>query len=224
MEYSVTGFLYDLLFIVVLILTSAAGWRRGFLSSLMLFIGGLVGIFGAVWAARALGPVIYNDYVGVTIAQKVSAALTETGGDAAAAVQGLTFLPETIRNALVGTMNEITGEATPRVVEVLEPIVLPLIQVIIFLVVCVLVRWLFRALAWTMRGCNSIPLVGSLNRLLGLVLGAVTGVINCWLVSLALWLFSMLSNGQIEFLTTAALGKSAIYGLLAGLNPFTIYY
>lgn len=224
MDYSITGFLYDLLFVVVLILTASSGWRRGFLSSLMLLIGGVAGIFGAVLVARTAGPVIYNDYVGASIAEKVSAALAESGGDAAAAVQSLTFLPESIRQTLVDTMTEITGEATPHVIEVLEPIVLPLIQVILFLVVCVAVRWLFRALAWALRGCNSIPLVGSLNRLLGLVLGALTGVLNCWLLSLGLWLAGMLANGQVEFLRSSVMGQSLIYSLLSGLNPFTVYY
>lgn len=224
MDYSITGFLYDLLFVLVLILTASSGWRRGFVSSLMLLIGGVAGIFGAVLVARTAGPVIYNDYVGASIAEKVSATLAESGGDAAAAVQSLTFLPESIRQTLVDTMTEITGEATPHVIEVLEPIVLPLIQVILFLVVCVAVRWLFRALAWALRGCNSIPLVGSLNRLLGLVLGALTGVLNCWLLSLGLWLAGMLANGQVEFLRSSVMGQSLIYSLLSGLNPFTVYY
>ncbi len=224
MEYSITGLLYDILFAAVLILTAAYGWKRGFLSSLLLLVGGLAGIFGAVWAARTFGPDIYSNYVGTAIAEKVSAALSANGGDVASAVQGMTFLPEALRQALLNTVAEITGEATPQVVAVLEPIVLPLIQVIIFLVVCLVIRWAFRALAWALRGFNSIPLLGSLNRVLGLLLGAVSGALNCWLLSLALWLLSMLSGGEIEFLRSAALGKSAIYSLLAGFNPFTIYY
>ena len=224
MDYSITGLLYDLLFLVVLLLTASSGWRRGFLSSLMLLVGSVAGILGAVWVSRTAGPVIYNEYVGASIAEKVSTALAESGGDAAAAVQGLAFLPESVRQALVDTMTEITGEATPHVIEVLEPIVLPLIQVILFLVVCIVVRWLFRALAWALRGCNAIPLVGGLNRLLGLVFGALTGAVNCWLLSLGLWLAGMLANGQVEFLRASALGQSFIYSLLSGLNPFTVYY
>lgn len=224
MNYSITGLLYDILFIVVLMLAASSGWRRGFVSSLMLLIGGVAGIFGAVFVSRTAGPLIYNDYVGAIIAEKVSVALAESGGDVAAAVQALTFLPESIRDTLVNTMTEITGEATPHVIEVLEPIVLPLIQVILFLVVCLVVRWLFRALAWALRGCNSIPLVGSLNRVLGLALGVVYGALNCWLLSLGLWLLGMLTNGQVEILRSSVLGQSFIYSLLSGLNPFTVYY
>lgn len=47
MNYSITGLLYDILFIVVLMLAASSGWRRGFVSSLMLLIGGVAGIFGA---------------------------------------------------------------------------------------------------------------------------------------------------------------------------------
>lgn len=224
MEYSITGLLYDILFALVLILNAVYGWKRGFISSLLLLAGGVVGVFGAVWAARTLGPAIYNNYLGLTIAEKVSDALSASGGDIASAVQGMTFLPETLRQTVLNTMAEITGSATSQVVTVLEPIILPLIQVILFLVVCLLIQWLFQFLAGIMRGCNAIPLVGGLNRALGLIFGALSGALNCWLFSLALWLLSVFLGGEVEFLSSASLGKSAIYSLLAGLNPFTIYY
>ena len=103
MEYSITGLLYDILFAVVLILTAVSGWKQGFVSSLTLLIGSVAGIFGAAWAAQTFGPVVYNNYVGASIAEKVSATLAESGGDVTAAVQGMSFLPEAVRNALLNT-------------------------------------------------------------------------------------------------------------------------
>lgn len=224
MEYSITGLLYDILFAAVLIFTAAYGWKRGFISALILLVGAVVAVFGAVWVAQTFAPGIYDNYVGTTIAQQVSDTLAANGGDAVAAVQGMDFLPESIRAGLVTALTELSGEAAPQVAAVLEPVILPMIQVILFLVSCIVIRWAFRALAWTMRGCNSIPLVGGLNRVLGLVFGALSGALNCWLLSMLLWLLSMLTGDGIEFLRSTVLGQSAIYSLLSGFNPFIIHY
>lgn len=224
MEYSITGLLYDILFAAVLIFAAAYGWKRGFISSLILLVGAVVAVLGAVWVAHTFAPGIYDNYVGNAIAERVSDTLAANGGDAVAAVQGMDFLPESIRAGLVTALTELSGEAAPQVAVVLEPIILPLIQVILFLVACIVIRWVFRILAGTMRGFNSLPLVGGLNKGLGLVLGAVSGALNCWLLSMVLWLLSMLTGDGIEFLRSTVLGQSAIYSLLSGFNPFVIHY
>lgn len=224
MDYALTGLVYDLLFLIVMIFSIAAGWRRGFLSTLTLLVGGVVAIVGAVLLSRMVGPILYHDHVGIAIARQVSESLAETGSDVTATLHGLTFLPESVRESLVQAVQELNGEAAPRIVELLEPIVLPLIQAILFLVVCILVRWLFRLLAWALRRCNVLPLVGGINRLLGGVLGFGMGVINVWLASLVLWLAALLTDGSFAFLSEQSLGLSYAYRFLAGFNPFTIYY
>lgn len=224
MNVFVTGLIYDFVFAVVLIFSMAAGWRRGFLSTLTLLVGGVAGILGAVWIARTVGPVLYRDHVGLAIAQRVSEALAEAGGDVEASLRELAFIPASVREALVRNVQEMNGEAAPMVVEMLEPLLLPLIQALLFLVVCILVRWLFRLLAWALRRCNALPLVGGINRLLGGVLGFGMGVINTWLLSLGLWLASSLADGGIPLLSASVLDHSQAYRFLSQFNPFTIYY
>lgn len=223
MNEFMTGLFYDLLFAAVLIFSIAAGWRRGFLSTLTVLVGGVAGIVGAVWVSRTVGPALYRDHVGVAVAQRVSQALAEAGGDVEASLQELTFLPASVRETLVRNVQEMNGEAVPMVVEMLEPLLLPLIQALLFLVVCILVRWVFRLLAWALRRCNALPLVGGVNRFLGGALGLGMGILNTWLLSLALWLASSLANGSIPLLYTAVLDQSRAYRFLAGFNPFTIY-
>ena len=103
----------------------------------------------------------------------------------------------------------------PQVVNALEPLFLPVIQAVVFLSVWIVVRVLCRMLGRVLRGINAIPLIGGLNRILGFAFGFVSGLLNCWIWSILLWL---------EFLTTATLNRSVIYGLLANLNPFLTRY
>ena len=83
---------------------------------------------------------------------------------------------------------------------------------------------LCRMLGRVLRGINAIPLIGGLNRILGFAFGFVSGLLNCWIWSILLWVAANLTGGKLEFLTTATLNRSVIYGLLANLNPFLTRY
>lgn len=220
----VVSLVYDLLFLCLFAYAAVCSWKKGFLAGLTELVGSVLGVGAAVWASRALASPLYEQFLSGSVNDQVERAVQQSGGDLAAAVQGMDFLPESIRAGLVTALTELSGEAAPQVAAVLEPVILPMIQVILFLVSCIVIRWAFRALAWTMRGCNSIPLVGGLNRVLGLVFGALSGALNCWLLSMLLWLLSMLTGDGIEFLRSTVLGQSAIYSLLSGFNPFIIHY
>ena len=83
---------------------------------------------------------------------------------------------------------------------------------------------LFPMLVRLLRGVNLIPLVGGANRLLGLVLGLVTGAFDCWLLALLLWFAASITTGQIDWLTTGVLQRSVGYSLFGAFNPFLLHY
>lgn len=83
-----------------------------------------------------------------------------------------------------------------------------------------IVRWVFALLVRLLRGVNLIPLVGGANRLLGLVLGLVTGAFDCWLLALLLWFAASITTGQIDWLTTGVLQRSVGYSLFGAFNRF----
>ena len=97
-------------------------------------------------------------------------------------------------------------------------------QAVLFVLLCMIVRWVFALLVRMMRGVNLIPLVGGANRLLGLVLGLVTGAFDCWLLALLLWFAASITTGQIDWLTTGVLQRSVGYSLFGAFNPFLLHY
>src|SRR5699024_12637371 len=103
-----------------------------------------------------------------------------------------------------------------------EPIFLPLLQAVIFLVLCTLIRWVFRLLAKLLRHCNDLPLVGGVNRTLGLLLGLVTGALDCWMLSLLLWGAASVTGGSLRWLSPDVLSGSMLYSLFIGFNPFLL--
>ena len=112
----------------------------------------------------------------------------------------------------------------PEITALLEPLFLPLVQVVLFVLLCLVVRWVFALLVRLLRGVNALPLLGGANRLLGLCLGLVTGALDCWLVALALWFAAGITAGKFDWLTPAALQQSIGYSFFGAFNPFLVHY
>jgi len=214
------GTVYTVIFIIVLLFAAWHGYQQGFLSGVFGLLGSLAGIFGAVWATNRFSQPLYDNYLGAAVSSKVTEALSETGGDLSGAVAQLDFLPETVRESLQEMLGTATGALPKQITEVLDPLLLPLIQVLVFVICCVAIRWVFKLVVGLLRGANHIPLLGGMNRMLGFVLGLATGLVDCWLLALLLWGIAGITVGQLEFLNATVLQQSEVYGFFAQLNPF----
>ena len=218
------AWIYDLIFLAVFAFAAVASWQKGFLASLTELIGAVLGVGIAVWASRTLAPPIYDQFVSGSVSEKVETALAQSGGDLAAAVQGMDFLPETVRETLAQLVQDAGNTLPDQITTALEPVVLPFVQVLLFVVLCMVVRWVFRLLVGLLRHVNGIPLLGGVNRLFGLAMGLVTGALDCWLLSLLLWFIASVTAGSLEFLTLNVLDQSVGYGIFGAFNPFLTHY
>ena len=131
-------------------------------------------------------------------------------------IRSYKFVKSVICSRVKGVYKEINA--------LLEPLFLPLVQALLFVLLCMIVRWVFALLVRLLRGVNLIPLVGGANRLLGVVLGLVTGAFDCWLLALLLWFAASITTGQIDWLTTGVLQRSVGYSLFGAFNPFLLHY
>ncbi len=219
---SIFPYVYDAVFLALLVAAAVLGRRRGFLATLVLLVGSLAAILGAAWAARTAAPGAYDAFFADLVSQQVTAALAEVGGDAAALLQGADFLPETLRATLLETLNEMGESAGPQAAQALAPVVLPLLQGLLFLVFYLVARALVRLLASLLRHLNAVPLVGSLNKVLGLLLGVALGAVNGWVFSLVLWLAGGMAAGRVPALGSAVLEASFFYRFFSAMNPFLV--
>lgn len=218
------AWIYDLIFLTVFAFAAVASWQKGFLAGLTELIGAVLGVGIAVWASRTLAPPIYDQFVSGSVSEKVETALAQSGGDLAAAVQGMDFLPETVRETLAQLVQGAGNTLPDQITTALEPVVLPFVQVLLFVVLCMVVRWVFRLLVGLLRHVNGIPLLGGVNRLFGLAMGLVTGALDCWLLALLLWFIASVTAGSLEFLTLNVLDQSVGYGIFGAFNPFLTHY
>ena len=215
---------YDLIFLAVFAFSAVKSWQKGFLAGLTELIGAVLGIGIAVWGSRTLAPKVYLNFFSDSVSSRVEQAVAQSGGDIAAAVQRMDFLPETIRAALAAGLQTAGDQLPEKLNALLEPIFLPLVQAVLFVLLCMVVRWAFALLVRLLRGINLIPVVGGANRVLGLALGLITGAFDCWLLALLLWFAASATTGQLDWLTPSVLQHSVGYSFFSAFNPFLVHY
>lgn len=151
---------YDLLFLIVFAVVAVCSWHKGFLASLAELIGAVFGVGIAVWASQTAAPQIYEKFLSVSVANRVELALRESNGNIAEALQGISFLPESMQQSLLNLLNDAGSDVPAKIAEALQPLILPFVQVLLFVVLCVLVRWVFRLLVGALRWFNGRAAAG----------------------------------------------------------------
>ena len=217
---NVPGLILDLIFVALLLWAAVRGARQGLVAGILRLGGSIAGIIGGVWATRAWALPIYRNYIGVAAGESLTKAMEQHSNDLSAALQSLTFLPQSVQQMLENALQTAADDAVPQLVNALEPVILPLVQGLVFILVCLAVRLVVRLLAALLRHLNDIPLLGEVNKALGFAFGFVTGILDCWLLSVGLWLAAAVTNGSVPVLTPAVLEASFAYRLLAHVNPF----
>ena len=100
---------YDFIFLAVFSFAAVKSWQKGFLAGLTELIGAVLGVGIAFWGSRTLAPEVYLSFFSDSVSTRVEQAVAQSGGDIAAAVQGLDFLPESIRAATLRVMEDCCG-------------------------------------------------------------------------------------------------------------------
>ena len=218
--YTAAAVVYEILFAAVLLFMLIRGIRRGLLSSLLDLAGVAVSVIGGAWAAGTFAPVLYENYIGVALGERVSEQVLEHGRELAEALKSIPFLPASLETTLQGILESAGSEAVPQLVAAMEPVVLPLVQCLLFLPTFLLLRLLINLLAKVLTGANRLPLVGGLNSALGGVIGLAAGALDGWALAWVLWLAAGATDGAWEFLTVPVLQQSFFWRLFASFNPF----
>ena len=183
----------------------------------MQIVGNLFSLIGAqqlaVWGSGAL----FDRFFAGSFRERIAAGLAAGG----AADLGLIaeryagFLPESVRRqaveacerALDGLLTDnVLVMADTIVQDVIRPLLTPVFSISLLVTVLGLV--------------NHLPLVGAVNHLLGVPLGALAGLADVFLLLCVVWALMVITGGNLPGLNEAALGGSVYYTIFSRLNPF----
>lgn len=219
--------IFDVVLIVVVVLTVLRYAHKGFVAGLLDLVGNLAALIVAWLVAGGISPAVFENFFRSGLIDQITQTIQNQGGASALAVlenfEG--FLPQSVLEGLTESLENILNSGTPdianQIVEyVLAPLIVPIISVIVFFATFLVCRLLVKLLVTILTNVNRIPLVGSVNRGLGIVIGLLAGVINGLLLLCLVWAIMAITSGNLPFFNEQTLSGSYLYSFFSAYNPF----
>ena len=118
-------------------------------------------------------------------------------------------------------LNSQAPDLAQQVVEqIISPLVVPLITVVLFFATFLLCRVVIAFLVAVLTNLNKVPLLGGVNRTLGVVVGLVGGVLNALLLLCLIWAVIVITSNNLPVVNDSALSGSYFYSFFSAYNPF----
>ena len=225
------SFLFDILCTVVWLVLMARYARKGFLASIVQLSGNLISLLGARQCSAACAGWVFENLLAGGFRTQIAAHLSEDGvvNLSGIAQQYAGFLPEAFRASIVdacersisAVLNDNAVVLADTIVQkVLAPLLTPVISVVLFFVTFALLRMLVSMLVTVLGLVNKLPVIGTVNRGLGWLVGAGTALLDVYLVLCILWGLIVITGGSLNVLNDTVMGTSLYYKIFNLFNPF----
>ena len=217
----------DVILIAVIVLTAFHYKKKGFVAGLLDLVGNLLALLVAWIASDRISPTVFENFFKQGLIEKITQTVQERG------TSGLTMLVESFSSILPGGMadevtrslQDILGSGAPdlavRIVDtILTPLIVPMITVVLFFIAFALCKLVISMLVAVLTNINKIPVIGSVNELLGILVGVAGGVLNVVLLLCLIWAVVAITNNNLPVLNNDMLSGSMMYSLFSKYNPF----
>ena len=218
---------FDLVMLALLLVVAFAYARRGFAAGLVQFVGNLASLIGALVLSHQASPLLFEKFFQNGFVTSIQNTLTAEGTvNIQSTIEKYAgSLPESIKESLTASAAGLLDSGAPDMAvklvdEVIAPLLTPIIAIVLFFVAFALCRLLVGLLVAVLTNVNRIPVMGSVNRFFGFLMGLLAGVVDLYLVLCAVWAVIVITGGSIGFLNDQALAGSITYSLFGRFNPF----
>lgn len=222
-----TANIYDLVLLILLVVVAFAYARKGFLAGLVQFLGNLASLVGAIVLSGRVAPLMFEKFFEGGFISSIEKTITQEGSvNIHALIEKYAgFLPSTLKENLLESASNMLNTTAPDIAvklvnEIIAPLFTPIIAIVLFFVAFAVCKLIVSFLVAVLTNFNRIPLVGSVNKSLGFLMGVAAGLVDIYLVQCAVWAVIVITGGTIAFLNTEALSPSICYGLFSRWNPF----
>jgi uncharacterized membrane protein required for colicin V production len=225
----------DIALVLIFVLCLIIGWKRGFFDQMISLFSGIIAFFAAYFLTPLAAPFVSKHLFLTRISEKASELIRSIGdGIGGADLFGSGKANETFRAILekfgadydaikekfASAVTEGTDKAAGAIADhIAEPVSYALSYALCFLAIFILTLIALWILKCVLKIADKLPVIKQANALLGLVMGAVTGIIIIWVLSVMLKLgLPYLSNVQPKIFPEDLFERSFVLRLVYKLN------
>ena len=218
---------FDLILLAILLLVAMRYAGKGFAAALVQFAGNLASLLGASIFSQNIAPVLFTNFFENNFTTSIEKTLADGGqlqlDQLVEKYAG--FLPVEIQKSITQSAGGVLTGNAPELAEqvvnqVIAPLLTPIIAIVVFFVAFALCKVIVGFVVAVLTNFNRIPILGSVNKLLGFAMGLLAGVVDLYLILCAVWAIIVVTGGSIPWLNQQVLGESIGFSLFGQFNPF----
>ena len=218
---------FDLILLAILLLVAMRYAGKGFAAALVQFAGNLASLLGASIFSQNIAPVLFTNFFENNFTTSIEKTLADGGqlqlDQLVEKYAG--FLPDEIQQSITQSAGGVLTGSAPELAEqvvnqVIAPLLTPIIAIVVFFVAFALCKVIVGFVVEVLTNFNRIPILGSVNKLLGFAMGLLAGVVDLYLILCAVWAIIVVTGGSIPWLNQQVLGESIGFSLFGQFNPF----
>lgn len=218
---------FDLILLAILLLVAMRYAGKGFAAALVQFAGNLASLLGASIFSQNIAPVLFTNFFENNFTTSIEKTLADGGqlqlDQLVEKYAG--FLPDEIQQSITQSAGGVLTGSAPELAEqvvnqVIAPLLTPIIAIVVFFVAFALCKVIVGFVVAVLTNFNRIPILGSVNKLLGFGMGLLAGVVDLYLILCAVWAIIVVTGGSIPWLNQQVLGESIGFSLFGQFNPF----
>ncbi|MDY4167438.1 MULTISPECIES: CvpA family protein [Eubacteriales] len=218
---------FDLILLAILLLVAMRYAGKGFAAALVQFAGNLASLLGASIFSQNIAPVLFTNFFENNFTTSIEKTLADGGqlqlDQLVEKYAG--FLPDEIQQSITQSAGGVLTGSAPELAEqvvnqVIAPLLTPIIAIVVFFVAFALCKVIVGFVVAVLTNFNRIPILGSVNKLLGFAMGLLAGVVDLYLILCAVWAIIVVTGGSIPWLNQQVLGESIGFSLFGQFNPF----
>lgn len=196
----VTAWMWDALVVLVLLVFAILGIKKGFIRSVSKVVSGLLALivtllFGTQLEQWFQGTPVYTwlcERIAKWIAIEPAIGNAASQNQSAAEVAGSGGMPKIIGNLVSKQTAAVEAGVNAVLGEVYHQIAMVLFHILFFVVLWIVIKFLLKFATAILDKIAKLPILSSLNRLLG----ALTGILKGWLLVSTVCLLLMLFSGN----------------------------
>lgn len=219
----------DLILAVIILIFAIIAYKKGFLASLFDFLGTIIAWIVSINLSEFISAWVYQTFIKVPITDYVYLKLTESANTATESL--VASIPEFITTAATTfgiDINNIISSNSGKEIEtavssitsgIIEPIITILIRIVVVILLYIVLIFIIKSLSKLFKNVNKIPIVGSLNKFLGIIVGLLKGSIIALLICIVFNTILCFAGGELFNITQETLKSTYIFNFLNQFNP-----
>ncbi|MEE1077094.1 MAG: CvpA family protein [Acutalibacteraceae bacterium] len=205
---------FDLIMVAVILILSIVGFARGAVKTIISVVGGVLSYVLSYTLGKRLAEPVYNYFFKESVEKKISLQVTDLleNGNGNIGDSITESLPAPLQffandTDLIDSLNNVVGETNAQVVEsathiiqqVAEPIFISLVSILVTIVLFMAFSAVVSLILHLSNVIDKIPVVSKANRIVGAILGFMSGLVLTFATVFIFTQFSPFISNESKF-------------------------